>query len=82
MTEKRSLIFYCDMKLEWARENTQFAVQEMGEVGQHGLRLVFGKDLRKEDVLCVMRMAVPWAQAVGRRSLTAEAWVRAQVNPL
>jgi hypothetical protein len=32
------------MKLEWAREEytTQFAVQEMREVGQHGLILVFG----------------------------------------
>jgi hypothetical protein len=33
MREKRSLVFYCDMKLEWAGMNTQFAVHEMKELG-------------------------------------------------
>jgi hypothetical protein len=37
-----SLVFYCEMTLEWVSNNAQFIVQETRKVGEHDLRLVFG----------------------------------------
>jgi hypothetical protein len=40
--EKRSLIFYSEMKQEWAREEYIVCLQGTREVGWLGLRLVSG----------------------------------------
>lgn len=38
LSEKTSLIFYFDMKPDWARVNSQFAVHEMNVLWWHGFK--------------------------------------------
>jgi hypothetical protein len=70
MREKRSLIFYCAVKLEWAREEyTICCARNEGSglawFGNRGMR----KGLEKEDVLCVViiKMRYMWYLNVRKR---------------